>query len=368
MAAALTWLAPSAATAQEAGGAPPEEGEAPEGQPPEQIEATKLFKEGKALSDEKKYEEAIEKFDAAYELFPDPGLLFVIAEAYQVWGNELSEAGQEDEAYEKFGKAAETYRKFIEVAAPNEAMADAVAQADERARALEEAIAAREEQKQREKEAAELAKQKEEERKRKAEEERRRKLAERKGLQMAIDAMVVGGADQDLSAVGRMMAGGLIGKKGLALEGHIGLDGFLRVDDDKGVTATSFTLLDLGVRYGFDYHFVGPWLTAGGSFGLFGGKPRERKLSDDTETCEGFDSATPGQCSFNIDKNLSARLGVGYGFQASEKSTVAVRVEAQYWAFSVDDEQDLGSPPAALVEKPQTSLAIMVGLEFMRWK
>lgn len=367
LAAVLTWLAAAPAEAQpkkkkddqaQPADAPPAEGE-PQEPTPEQIEATKKFQEGKALADEQRYEEAIAAFEAAFDIYPDPGLQFVIGEAYQLWGNQIVE-GDRAAGFEKFRQSKAAYESFLELS-PESPIAE---QVRERIAQLEESIA-NEEQRLREEEEARLAEQREaEEAERRAEEERLRKLREKEGMQLALDAMVIAGAEQDLSAVARMMVGGLLGWGRFAFEGHLGVDGFLRVDSDRGVQGNAFAL-DLGARYGFADRFVGPFVSGGGSFGLFLGRPRERRLSDDPDTCAGF---AGNDCAFRIDKSLTGRLGFGYGFEASEKTTVAVRLEAQYWLFSVDGEQDAGSPPAALVEKPQSSIAFMLGLEFMRFK
>ena len=161
------------------------------------------------------------------------------------------------------------------------------------------------------------------------------------------------------------MPGVLLGWGGFALEGHVAFDGFLRIRGDVGTSARSLSLFDLGLRYGFSGNrYVGPFVTAGGSFGLFSGKPRDRKLDGDTDTCAGFDK---GRCSFSVNKNIGTRVGFGYGFRSSDDTTVAVRLDAMLWFFSVDDSQLASAPPAALVSKPQTDLAFLVGLEFMHW-
>ena len=54
----------------------------------------------------------------------------------------------------------------------------------------------------------------------------------------------------------------------------------------------------------------GGWtfVSTGAGFGLFSGRPRERKLVDDTETCPGFDSQEEGACAFSVDK-IEEHLG-----------------------------------------------------------
>jgi len=60
-------------------------------------------------------------------------------------------------------------------------------------------------------------------------------------------------------------------------------------------------------------------------------------------------------------------LGFGYGFEANRATTVAIRLDAMYWFFSVDGEQDMGQPAAGQVDKPQTAMALLLGLEFLHW-
>jgi hypothetical protein len=320
--------------------------------PEQQKEATALFTEGQKLAGEKKYTEAIEKFEAAYKIYPDPALRFVIGEAFQLLGNEGPN-------YEYFRKAVESYKKYVELV-PEGKLTDT---ANERIGTLEEAIAAEEQRIADEKAQAEKEKQDEAEAARKAEEERKRKLLERQEMQIAFGGNVLAGSDLELSAYLRMLGGAFLTWEHVALEARLGIDGMLRVDNDQGLSTNSFTLLDLGARWGANYHFVGPFVSGGASFGLFWGKPRERKVMD-SETCAGFENNT---CPFDIDKNIVTRLAFGYGFSASERTTVAVRLETQLWFLSVDDEQGIGNPRAADVTKPQTTFAFLLGLEFLRW-
>jgi tetratricopeptide (TPR) repeat protein len=365
LAGALAFSAP--ALAQEAGDdAAPADDQAPaDGEQPaepeltpeqKQAKAVEIFKEGQALAKDGKYDEAVEKFEAAYALYQDPGILFLIGEAYQI-------SGTEQRDFDVLQKSVDAYKKYLE-AVPEGAGSD---KARERITQLEESIDAERQRLQRiaDEEAqakldAELAA--------KAEEEKRqRELAERKEMQVVLNAGAVFGADQQLSGILRMQGGALLSWEKFAIEGKVGIDGFLRVDEDQGVSARSLTLLDLGVRYGLNYRYLGPFFAAGASYGVFGGKPRERKLDDDMATCAGFDTGSPGQCAFNIDANIATRVGFGYGFAASKKTTVALRLEAQYWLFSVDEEQETGSPPAFEVDKPQSAVAVLLGLEFLRW-
>lgn len=192
--------------------------------------------------------------------------------------------------------------------------------------------------------------------------------------QPAIDASVIAGVDEDLTAVGRLSVGGFWGFGKFAPEAHIGLDGFLRIDSSQGIAARSFNLIDIGARYGFlSDHFVGPFVSAGGGFGLFTGKPHERKIKGDMELCASANlpSEQPqDECTYRINKHLNARLGFGYGFRSGKKTTVAVRVDVHYWLLSLNDfdPTDTGAPVPSMVSRPQDVWSVLVGLEFMRWR
>ena len=194
----------------------------------------------------------------------------------------------------------------------------------------------------------------------------------------AIDGIVVLGVDQDVSGIGRLIAGGLytlekIGLRNAAVEAHIGLDAFLRINSDKGVTARSLNLLDVGIRYGLTkQRFVGPYLAAGGNFGIFVAAPHERKIQGDMELCASamIDEDQPqDECTYRIDKSVSARFGLGWGFRSGKKTTVGIRLDFTYWLFSLNDfeDQPKGAPIPRRVERPQSSYSFLVGFEFMRW-
>lgn len=188
----------------------------------------------------------------------------------------------------------------------------------------------------------------------------------------AVDALVITGIDQDLTAVGRLLAGGMYGFGKFAPEAHIGFDGFLRIDSDKGIAARSFSI-DVGARYGFtSERFVGPYVTGGASYGFFILKPHERKVVDAPEVCASANlPAGPGEddCTFRINRNIGTRLGFGYGFASGKKTTVGVRLDIHYWLLSLSDFENLpGAPVPSMVERPQDSWSFLIGLEFMRWR
>jgi hypothetical protein len=190
----------------------------------------------------------------------------------------------------------------------------------------------------------------------------------------AAKASVSSGVDQDLSAIGRLQAGLMYTAVGnLAVEGHVGFEGFLRLDSSKGIAARSFTLLDLGVRYGIQSpKFIGPYVVGGGGFGIFTGKPHERKVTD-AEVCESANippDEPQDECTYRIDKNLSARFGIGWGFKSGKKTTVGVRLDVTYWMFSLNDfDPDImGAPIPREVPRPQSTWSVMIGIEFLRWR
>lgn len=186
--------------------------------------------------------------------------------------------------------------------------------------------------------------------------------------QPALDTAVIVGVDGDLTAIGRLLAGGIWQFGQFAPEAHIGFDGFLPIDSDAGITARSISLINVGARYAFlDDNFVGPFVTAGGGFGLFTGKPHERQLSD-AEVCSA--ARPPSEnCAYLIDKNINGRLGFGWGFETSSQTTVAARLDVHYWMFSLNDFEDQpnGAPIPNMVERPQATWSVLIGLEFMHW-
>lgn len=351
--------APAAAGAQPDAAAPQPSGPPPP-TPEQKQKATAAFQAGQEAEKAGNLDEAIAKYEEAFGVYPDPVLQLVLGEAHRKKGEQAMQGEGYAQAVPEFEKAKASYEKYLELA-PQGAEADAarnriqvvVASLDNARKALEKQKADESKDAEREAEAA-----------KKAEEERRRQQESASGMQVALDGLLIAGIDQDVTAVARFMPGGLLGWGRFAFEGHLSFEGFLRISNDKGVSARSVSL-DLGARYGFvSNRFIGPFVSGGAGYGLFGGIPRERKLDGDMETCGSFEG---GQCAFSIDKNISTRLGLGYGFEASRDTTVAIRLDATYWFFSVDNEQEMGAPAAGQVDKPQTALAILLGLEFLHW-
>jgi hypothetical protein len=185
-----------------------------------------------------------------------------------------------------------------------------------------------------------------------------------------LDAQISTGVDPDATAIGRLHAGGMLvfDDIKLAVDAHLAFSAFLRIDDSKGIQARSFSPLNLGVRYAIrDKMFGGPYIAAGAGFGFLSGKPRERKVSD-METC-----ATAGDtdnCTFDIKQQINTRLGLGWGFRAGKKITVGVRLDLTYFMFNVSpgEDQPRDAPIAREIPRPQGTWAVLIGLEFMRWR
>ena len=346
---ALSAIQPAMAQDAEVPEAAVEE-EAPMTAEEKQAAAIALYGEGQTLLNDGKYAEAIAKFEEAFELFPDPGLQVKIGEAYQRDGTEQLD-------FDKLQLSVEAYKKYVELVPEGETTTQIL----DRINQIEESIQAEEVRKQRVADEETQAKLDEKLEKEAAEQELLALEKEKKSMQKVLIGGILAGADQDVSGIIRFNGGGMLSWEKFALEARVGIDGFLRVDQDKGVQGRSFTLIDLGARYGANYRYVGPFVSGGASFGLFSGSPRERKLVNNDKVCGG------GDCSFDMDMNIATRLAFGYGFRATDKSTVALRIEAQTWFFSADSEQSIGNPAAVDIKGPHPSVAIMLGLEFMRW-
>jgi len=190
------------------------------------------------------------------------------------------------------------------------------------------------------------------------------------GPSAALDAQLSTGVDPDLTAIGRLHAGGMLvfDNINLGLEAHIAFSRFLQMDTPRGVESQSISPLNIGIRYGIKSpRFIGPYAALGAGYGFLFGEPRERGV-DDADTC-----ATASQeektCSYRINRHVDARLGLGWGFSPGKKTTVGVRLDITYFAFSLmnGEDQPLGSPNPNSVPRPQDTWAVMLGLEFMRW-
>lgn len=350
----------------------------------EDLEKAKtLAQEGATAEQNGELQVAIEKYKEAYELFPDPNLLIKLGDTYRknanndeavtAWKKYISSIGETCGRFDEATCVKIDQQQGACIPKYGEAEAEAeeaqgafegcvgryLGPIEERVKTVETELA---EKAEKEKQDAERVAKEAEERK-KAEEEAKRVEASK--MPMALNAMVVIGADQNSTVIGRLLAGGMLRFGRFAPEAHIAFEGFLRANSDKGTQAQSFTLLDLGARYAFkDEQFVGPFVAMGGGFGLFLGTPRDINLTGDATSCAGFDN---NDCTIQVDKHLNGRLGFGYGFKSGEKATVAVRLDLGAWWYSVDTEQP-GGVPVGQIELPQIAYALTLGLEFLRWR
>ncbi|MBT8494643.1 MAG: hypothetical protein KJO07_16430 [Deltaproteobacteria bacterium] len=343
--------------------------------------AKELAQQGAAAESNGEIQQAIDAYKKAYEFFPDPNLLIKLGDAYRknadsqeavdTWQKYIDTitptCARFDEAtcvkidqqqgacVPKFGEAPEGEEK----GEFDTCVGRYVEPVGERIKAVK-----KEEDERKAKEAEEARRvAKEAEERKKAEEAA--KKAEADKLPLALSAIVMAGADQRTTVMGRLMAGGLIRFGRFAPEAHIGFEGYLRADSSQGTQAQSLTLIDLGARYAFsDEQFVGPFVAAGGGFGLFLGTPRDINFKDEPDICNP-DSA----CTVQVDKHLNGRLGFGYGFKSGDKATVAVRVDLHTWWYSIDqDQMDADNIPLSQIDLPQLAYAVTLGLEFLRWR
>jgi len=182
-----------------------------------------------------------------------------------------------------------------------------------------------------------------------------------------VDAHLSSGVDRDATAIGRLHAGGLLLFDKLGIDAQLAFSGFLRISDAKGLEARSFSPINLGVRYAFsDAKFTGPYMALGAGFGFLSGKPRERKV-EDMDICA--TATNPNECSFDVKQQFNTRLGFGYGFRAGKTITVGVRLDLTYFAFNVVDGEDqpAGAPRPHDISRPVDTIAVLIGLEFLRW-
>ncbi len=342
--------------------------------------AKTLAQEGATAESNGELQTAIEKYKEAYGLFPDPNLLIKLGDTYRKNADN--------------GEAVDTWQKYIDSITPlcgkfdeetctkidkqNGACVPKYGDPEE-----EDAekgpfdscvgrymgpVSTRIETVKKE-QVEQVEKDKEEAVKIAAEAERKRKAREAAQkveddkLPMALNAILMIGADQQVTVVGRLMAGGMLRFGKFAPEAHLAFEGFFRAQDDRGTQGRSFSL-DAGARYSLGTEqVVGPFVGFGAGFGFFLGSPREINLKDDSTSCSG----QPGNdCTIDVDKQISGRIGFGYGFKSGDKATVAIRIDVGTWWYSVDKTQDL--VPVGQIELPQIAHSVLVGIEFMRWR
>ena len=202
---------------------------------------------------------------------------------------------------------------------PRESQAQRVAQAKQRVEQLREATRAYEQARDNEQAAQQAADAAEQQRVRDQQAARDREQKKREGMQLALSGMVLSGITQDFGALARMGGGGLLGWGGFAVEASVGIDGFLRLKDSEGTSATSFRLIDIGARWGPGSRSVGPFGSAGASFGVFFASPRERKVSGNSDVCSTVDTSGSNTCTFAVDANITTRLGSGGGSRSTRR-------------------------------------------------
>ena len=157
--------------------------------------------------------------------------------------------------------------------------------------------------------------------------------------EVVANGMMQLGIDEETTGIGRGMAGAMYSFGKFAVDAHIAFAAMTRLNSDKGTRANSITVLDIGARYAFmSKDFVGPYLSLGGGFGFFIGNPHNRKVID-AETCA---SRGTDDCAYNVDKNLSGRAGLGWGFQPfkNKATVIGIRLDLTYWMYSLNDRLD----------------------------
>ena len=234
--------------------------------------------------------------------------------------------------YKHIRSAVVAYEKFVELSPDPETLEEGSPQKTQMVQAREEAqtrindlndsIKKYELALQRQKDEAAAEKEAERIQKEKEEAEIR---SRKEGMQWGIDLIVEGGADARLSAVFRSLLGGSINWGSFGLDAHVGLDGFVRIKNGEGTTGRSVTLMDLGAKYALHPRSVGPFASLGASYGLITGEPNDVRLPGNDDTCSSLNLASDDVCSFEIDKTIALRTGIGYGFESSETTTVALR-------------------------------------------
>jgi|GEM_PF-2765338 len=186
---------------------------------------------------------------------------------------------------------------------------------------------------------------------------------------LGLNAQVSAGSEADVTFMGRALLGGavLFEDLRLALTAHLSADAFIQGSSGKGFRGTSLGPLNLGVRYAFlDSAFVGPYVDAGWGFGfLFGNTVRG--VEDDPGSCDSQISGA-ADCSLDLNRQMNAKLGLGWGFKPLDTITVGIRLDVVYWAFSLSDtDATTDGPIARFVDRPQDTVAVMLGLEVLRF-
>jgi hypothetical protein len=349
----------------------PQQGTAPPGDEAAKQNAANLFQEGKAAQERRDFALALKKYTAAYAAFPDPDLLLTIGELYRLRGTETTAPTAFKADLEQ---AIQYFERYLEtVPAGKSAKLDKQrAAAEQRIAALRQGIQEAEARQHDQEAEAQADVEREEALERRANEMRvGREQADEHGLQLGLDGQVTTGIATDLTGIGRIIAGGIASWGRYGVDLHLAFQGFLRFDENRGVSGRSISVIDVGPRIAFwnNSRSLGPFVAAGAGFGFFTGSPRERLVPPGIRGCPSvaLGSAGGAACVLNLDKHVDLRVGLGWGFEVSEHATMVVRFDLVEWFYSVDGPEDPSSPPANPLE-PQRALSFFFGLEFIRWK
>lgn len=184
-----------------------------------------------------------------------------------------------------------------------------------------------------------------------------------------LNAQLSAGSESEATAIGRALLGGVVLFEDvrLALSAQFSADAFIQGSGGQGIRGTSLGVINLGARYAFvDPAFVGPYIDAGWGYGLlFGDTVLE--FEDDPDVCGSQISGSP-DCSVPINRQMNAKVGFGWGFKPLDEITVGVRLDVVYWIFSLEDsDPNTEGPIARFVDRPQDTVAIMLGIEVLRF-
>jgi tetratricopeptide (TPR) repeat protein len=210
-------VAPASAHAQPSQpAAPPAPAPAPP-TPEQKQQATTEFQAGQQAEKQTppKLDEALDHYQKAFAIYPDPVLQLVIGEVHRRKGEDALKSEDFDAAIADFQAAVTAYNQYI-VLAPTGKEVDAAKQRiDALNQGIENAKQARDQK------AAEAKKQAQDQAatQQKAVAQKQEEESEESGSQLALDGDLIIGVDKDTTALARLMAGGLLGWGRFAFEG-----------------------------------------------------------------------------------------------------------------------------------------------------